>query len=63
MNEERFILATLKRRLLEEGRAYKEGKDYWPSWVDDVLRMIAEIEAEAVLGETEPVTVEAEEVE
>lgn len=51
MNEERFVLATLKRRILDEGRAYKREKDYWPSWTDEVLRMIAEIEAEAVLGE------------
>ena len=51
MNEERFILATLKRRLLDEARAYKRENGYWPSWVDDVLRAIAEIEADAVLGE------------
>lgn len=51
MNEERFVLATLKRRLLDEGRAYKRENGYWPSWTDEVLRMIAEIEADAVLGE------------
>jgi hypothetical protein len=61
MNEERFILATLKRRLLDEARAYKRENGYWPSWVDDVLRAIAEIEADAVLGED--IEAEAQEVE
>ena len=61
MNEERFILATLKRRLLDEARAYKRENGYWPSWVDDVLRAIAEIEADAVLGED--IEAETQEVE
>lgn len=61
MNEERFILATLKRRLLEKGKYYEKNKDYWPSWIDEVLRTIAEIEADAVLGED--IEAEAQEVE
>lgn len=42
MNEERYILAELKRWLVNT-------KEYFGS--GDVLRKIAEIEADAVLGE------------
>lgn len=50
MNEERWILATLKRRLIERGRACEKENKYFPDWIEMALRMIAEIEAEAVLG-------------
>lgn len=50
MNDERWILETLKRRLIERGRAYEKENKYFPDWIEMVLRMIAEIEAEAVLG-------------
>lgn len=52
MNEERWILATLKRWLATKG-------DYMSS--REVLVMIAKIEADAVLGE--PTDEEIEEVE
>lgn len=61
MNEERYILATLKRRLLEQGKAYEKMNCYFPQWIEDVFRMIAEIEAEAVLGA--PTEKEIEEVQ
>ena len=50
MNDERWILATLKRRLIEGGKAYEKENRYIPDWIEKVLRMIAEIESEAVLG-------------
>ena len=61
MKEERWILATLKRRLIERGRAYEKENKYFPDWIAMVLRMIAEIEAEAVLGA--PTEKEIQEVE
>lgn len=52
MNEERYILAEFKRRLVSRIRADKAEKGY-TSNIDpeDILVMLAEIEAAAVLGE------------
>ena len=61
MNDERWILATLKRRLIEVGKAYEKENRYIPDWIERVLRMIAEIESEAVLGA--PTEKEIQEVE
>ena len=61
MNDERWILATLKRQLIERGKAYEKENRYFPDWIEKVLRMIAEIESEAVLGA--PTEEEIEEVE
>ena len=47
MNEERYILAMLKRKLLTEQS--KRGSELW--YANEILAMIAEIEADAVLGE------------
>lgn len=60
MNDERWILAQLKRRLLKKGEAINAEKDYWPTWIEEIFRLIAEIEAEAVLGA--PTEEEIEEV-
>lgn len=51
MNDERWILAQLKRRLLEKGEIKQKENGYYPSWIEEVFRLIAEIEADAVLGE------------
>lgn len=60
--DERWILAQLKRRLIIIGKEHqKKGYEYFPTWADEVLEMIAEIEAEAVLGA--PTEEEIEEVE
>ena len=50
MNEEKYILAELKRWLVNKDNYFGR---------DDVLRKIAEIEADAILGA--PVEVEEEE--
>lgn len=50
MNEEKVILAELKRRLIKQGKAYYEENQYWPSYIDEMLRLIAEIESELILG-------------
>ena len=55
MNEERYILAMLKRKLLTEQS--KRGSELW--YANEILAMIAEIEADAILGA--PVEVEEEE--
>ena len=47
MNEERYILAMLKRKLLTEKS--KRGSELW--YANEILAMIAEIEVEAILGE------------
>ena len=47
MNEERWILAQLKRRLLSVKKSDR-GSDLFYNY--EILKMIAEIEAEAVLG-------------
>ena len=47
MNEERYILAELKRRLAKG----KSGRDSNLYYNYEVLTIIAEIEADAVLGE------------
>lgn len=57
MNEERWILATLKRRLLKE----KSNRNSDLFYAKEILAMIAEIEVEAVLGA--PTEEEIEEVE
>ena len=57
MNEERYILAMLKRKLLTEQS--KRGSELW--YANEILAMIAEIEAEAILGA--PTEEEIEEVE
>lgn len=57
MNEERYILAMLKRKLLTEQS--KRGSELW--YANEILAMIAEIEADAVLGA--PTEEEIEEVE
>lgn len=49
MNEERYILAELKRRLIN-GKSKRDSDVYF---YYEVLTMIAEIEAEAVLGAPE----------
>lgn len=61
MNEEKWILAQLKWRLIESGRAYEKENKYFPDWIERVLRMIAEIESEAVLGD--PTEKDIQEVE
>lgn len=48
MNEERWILAQLKRRLLSVKKSDR-GSDLFYNY--EILKMIAEIEADAVLGE------------
>ncbi len=58
MNEERWILAQLKRRLLSVKKSDR-GSDLFYNY--EILKMIAEIEAEAVLGA--PTEKEIEEVE
>lgn len=60
MTDERWILAQLKRRLLEKGKIKKNESGYYPTWIEDTLFLIAEIEAEAVLGA--PTEEEIEEV-
>lgn len=55
MNEEKYILAMLKRKLLTEKS--KRSSDLF--YAQEVLAMIAEIEADAILGA--PVEVEEEE--
>ena len=57
MNEERYILAMLKRKLLTEQS--KRGSELW--YANEILAMIAEIEADAILGA--PTEEEIEEVE
>lgn len=57
MNEERYILAMLKRKLLTEQS--KRGSELW--YANEILAMIAEIEVEAILGA--PTKEEIEEVE
>lgn len=57
MNEERYILAMLKRRLLTEQS--KRGSELW--YANEILAMIAEIEVDAILGA--PTEEEIEEVE
>ena len=57
MNEERYILAMLKRKLLTEQS--KRGSELW--YANEILAMIAEIEVEAILGA--PTEEEIEEVE
>ena len=47
MNEERYILAELKRRLAK-GKSERDSNLYYNY---EVLTIIAEIEADAVLGE------------
>ena len=47
MNEERYILAELKRRLAK-GKSDRDSNLYYNY---EVLTIIAEIEADAVLGE------------
>lgn len=47
MNEERYILAELKRRLAK-GKSNRDSNLYYNY---EVLTIIAEIEADAVLGE------------
>lgn len=47
MNEERYILAELKRRLAK-GKSKRESDLYYNY---EILTIIAEIEADAVLGE------------
>ena len=58
MNEERWILAQLKRRLLSVKKSDR-GSDLFYNY--EILKMIAEIEADAVLGED--IEAEAQEVE
>lgn len=48
MNDERWILAQLKRRLLSVKKSARGGDLFYNY---EILTMIAEIEAEAVLGE------------
>ena len=57
MNEERYILAMLKRKLLTEQS--KRGSELW--YANEILAMIAENETDAVLGA--PTEEEIEEVE
>lgn len=57
MNEERYILAMLKRKLLTEQS--KRGSELW--YANEILAMIAGIEVEAILGA--PTEEEIEEVE
>lgn len=47
MNEERYILAELKRRL-SKGKSKRDSDLYYNY---EILTIIAEIEADAVLGE------------
>ena len=56
MNEERYILAMLKRKLLTEQS--KRGSELW--YANEILAMIAENETDAVLGA--PTEEEIEEV-
>ena len=58
MNEEKYILAQLKRRLLSVKKSDR-GSDLFYNY--EILKMIAEIEADAVLGT--PTEEEIEEVE
>lgn len=58
MNEERWILAQLKRRLLSVKKS-DQGSDLFYNY--EILKMIADIEAEAVLGA--PTEEEIQEVE
>lgn len=58
MNDERWILAQLKRRLLSVKNSDR-GSDLFYNY--EILKMIAEIEAEAVLGA--PTEKEIEDVE
>lgn len=58
MNEERWVLAQLKRRLLGVKKSDR-GSDLFYNY--EILKMIAEIEADAVLGA--PTEEEIEEVE
>lgn len=58
MNDERWILATLKRQLVA---LEKTGNEKRVLMANEVLTMIAKIEAEAVLGED--IEAEAQEVE
>ena len=58
MNEERWILAQLKRRLLSVKKSDR-GSDLFYNY--EILKMIAEIESEAVLGA--PTEKEIQEVE
>lgn len=58
MNEEKYILAQLKRRLLSVKKSDR-GSDLFYNY--EILKMIAEIESEAVLGA--PTDDEIQEVE
>lgn len=49
MNEAVYVLATLKRQLAEM-QSEEEGR-YKLLYVSEILAMIAEIEADAVLGD------------
>ena len=64
MNEERYILARFIRELMAQDDKSKRENGYSESWnLREICTIIEQIRAEAVLGEAEPVTVEAEEVE
>lgn len=64
MNEERYILARFIRELMAQDDKSKRENRYGESWnLREICTIIEQIRAEAVLGEAEPVTVEAEEVE
>lgn len=52
MNEEKWVLAMLIRRLLYE-EARKEGGYKPVYYADDICKIIEELRAEAVLGEPE----------
>lgn len=64
MNEERYILARFIRELMAQDDKSRRENRYGESWnLHDICTIIEQIRAEAVLGEPEPLTVEAEEVE
>ena len=55
MNEERYILAQLKRKLIRE----KSKRDSNLYYAYEILEMIAELEVDSILGE-EPEVIEEE---
>ena len=54
MNEERYILAQLKRKLIRE----KSKRDSNLYYAYEILEMIAELEVDAILGEESEVVEE-----
>lgn len=52
MNDDKYVLAKLKAALILDDAKYKSEEGYEKLYhANDILRMIAQIEAEAVLGE------------